>query len=93
LQNSMWQHSTGHRMPEGLDYWVNESFGGNPTIEQIAKSFFDQPETQALYPAGTTDEEFVTAIYQNLFNRNRMRKAWPTGLEKGASAAAWTVRS
>jgi hypothetical protein len=63
--------ATFNRAPEaaGLSYWVNDSFGGNPTIEQIAASFFDQSETQALYPAGTTDEAFVTSIYQNLFNR------------------------
>ena len=63
--------ATFNRAPDasGLDYWVNDSFGGDPTIELIAESFFDQPETQALYPTGTTDTEFVTSIYENLFNR------------------------
>ncbi|HKK66575.1 MAG TPA: DUF4214 domain-containing protein, partial [Bacteroidales bacterium] len=48
--------ATFNRAPsaEGLDYWVNESFGGDPEIEQIAMSFFDQPETQEKYPEGTT---------------------------------------
>ncbi|MDD2266038.1 DUF4214 domain-containing protein [Sulfuricurvum sp.] len=60
--------ATFNRAPDadGLDYWVNLS---GLTIEQIAQSFFDQPETQALYPAGNTDAEFVTSIYSNLFNR------------------------
>ena len=59
---------TFNRAPDaaGLDYWVNTS---GLTIEQIAKSFFDQAETKALYPAGNTDTAFVTSIYTNLFNR------------------------
>ena len=64
--------ATFNRAPdaEGLNYWVNNSFTPETrTIENIAMSFFDQPETQALYPAGTTNEAFVTAIYHNLFNR------------------------
>ncbi len=50
----------------GLDYWVNDS-GLN--IEQIAKSFFDQPETKALYPEDNTNNDFVISIYDNLFGR------------------------
>ncbi|MEA3554321.1 MAG: DUF4214 domain-containing protein, partial [Campylobacterota bacterium] len=34
---------------------------------QIAQSFFDQPETQALYPEDNTDADFVASIYQNTF--------------------------
>ncbi|MGV6831972.1 MAG: DUF4214 domain-containing protein [bacterium] len=61
--------ATFNRAPKagGLNYWVNES---GLTITQIAQSFFDQPETQALYPEGTTNEEFVTAIYKNVFGRS-----------------------
>jgi len=64
--------ATYNRAPDaaGLDYWVNDSFDGDPTIDQIAMSFFDQPETQAKYPAGTTDSAFVTSIFQNLFGRD-----------------------
>lgn len=63
--------ATFNRAPDaaGLYYWVNGAFGGKATIEQIAESFFDQPETQELYPAGNSDAEFVNAIYMNLFNR------------------------
>ena len=59
--------ATFNRAPDtaGLNYWVSCSL----TIEQIAKSFFDQSETKSLYPAGNTDAQFVTSIYQNLFNR------------------------
>ena len=39
--------ATFNRAPleEGLDYWTNSGFN----IEQIAGSFFDQPEAQAIY--------------------------------------------
>ncbi len=49
----------------GLNYWVSSGL----TIEGIASSFFDQPETQAKYPPETTIGEFVAAVYTNLFNR------------------------
>ncbi|MFA5233410.1 MAG: DUF4214 domain-containing protein [Sulfurimonas sp.] len=60
--------ATFNRAPDaaGLDYWVNNS---GLTIEEIAQSFFDQSETQALYPAETTTADFVTSVYENLFNR------------------------
>ncbi len=60
--------ATFNRAPDkpGLDFWVNDS---GFTIEQIATSFFDQTETQDLYPPGTTETEFVTSVYDNLFNR------------------------
>lgn len=59
--------ATFNRAPDaaGLNYWVNAGM----SIENIAQSFFDQPETQALYPTGTTTTAFVTSVYQNLFNR------------------------
>ena len=59
--------ATFNRAPDagGLNYWVDSVL----TIEQIAKSFFDQPETKLLYPTENTDAQFVTSIYQNLFNR------------------------
>ena len=60
--------ATFNRAPDeaGLKYWVDTKM----ELEDIAKSFFDQPETQALYPeAGTDDANFVEATYHNLFNR------------------------
>jgi hypothetical protein len=60
--------ATFNRAPDaaGLDYWVNTS---GLTIEEIANAFFDASETRTRYPEGTTDEAFVTAIYQNVFSR------------------------
>lgn len=51
----------------GLDYWVNTS---GLSLEEIAKSFFDQEETKALYPSNYNNVDFITAIYQNLFKRD-----------------------
>ncbi len=70
LQNSVSKLyvATFNRAPDaaGLDYWVNDS---GLTIDGVASSFFDQPETQAKYPAGLSNTDFVTTIYYNLFNR------------------------
>ena len=61
--------ATFDRAPDaaGLKYWVEKS---RLNLEGVAASFFDQPETRQRYPEGTSDEEFVTAIYRNLFNRD-----------------------
>ncbi len=52
---------------EGLTYWVNTS---DLILEDIAKSFFDQVETQEKYPLGYSNLEFIFAIYANLFQRD-----------------------
>lgn len=63
--------ATFNRAPDaaGINYWMTQSFGGNPTIEQIASSFFDQSEAQAFYQDMNTTSALVAAAYQNLFNR------------------------
>jgi len=60
--------ATFNRAPDkaGLDYWVSNSA---LPLSKIAQSFFDQPETKALYPDGTSNTDFITSVYQNLFNR------------------------
>ena len=52
----------------GLFYWASRLSDGM-TLQQIAKSFFVQPETVAAYPANQTTAEFVTAVYDNMFGR------------------------
>lgn len=61
--------ATFNRAPDaaGLSYWVYDS---GLSREGIAQSFFDQPETQTRYPSGTSNTDFVTSIYNNLFNRD-----------------------
>ncbi len=53
----------------GLAYWVNQVDTGAMTIAQVAASFFEQPETQAKYPTGTTNNAFVIAVYMNALDR------------------------
>jgi len=67
--------ATFNRAPDaaGLEYWVKQS---NLQLEQIAQSFFDQPETQAHYPQGTAAHDFVKAVYNNLFNRDPDSRGW-----------------
>jgi hypothetical protein len=67
--------ATFNRAPDaaGLDYWVYKS---GLEIEQIAQSFFDQPETQTLYPSSTTDRDFIKSVYYNLFNRDPDTAGW-----------------
>lgn len=61
--------ATFNRAPDaaGLYYWVNQS--NLPSIENIARSFFDQSETQAIYTPSMTYEQKVSLAYSNLFNR------------------------
>jgi len=60
--------ATFNRAPDatGLNYWVT---GAGLDLEGIAQSFFDQPETQEVYPSDSTTTDFVEAVYSNLFNR------------------------
>jgi len=67
-QVTMLYIATFGRAPDsgGLEYWVNQS---GLDIEEIALSFFDQDETQQLYPPNTFTDTFISSVYQNLFNR------------------------
>jgi hypothetical protein len=63
--------ATFGRAPDtaGLAYWVGQVERGYLTLDQVAQSFFDQPETKAKYPDGTSYASFLTIIYQNVLNR------------------------
>lgn len=52
----------------GLAYWSSRLVEGM-TLQQIAKSFFVQPETSAAYPPTMTTTEFVTKVYDNALGR------------------------
>jgi len=77
--------ATFNRAPDadGLHYWEESGLD----IESIAASFFDQPETQELYPPQTGTEEFINAVYNNLFNRSAEPEGlayWKEQLDSGA---------
>ena len=67
--------ATFNRAPDaaGVDYWVYDS---GLSLEEIAQSFFDQQETQALYPSDMDNRSFIQAVYQNLFNRDPDPEGW-----------------
>ena len=62
--------STFGRAPDkaGLEYWTNEVVKGNLTLDGVAQSFFDQPETKALYD-DASNEDFIISVYENTLNR------------------------
>ncbi|MEA3491310.1 MAG: C10 family peptidase, partial [Campylobacterota bacterium] len=71
----------------GVEYWADSLL----TINQIAESFYYQPETQEKYPPGTTYEEFVDTVYLNLFNRlpdPAGRDYWVAALSSGKIKAS-----
>jgi len=69
--------ATFNRAPDaaGLDYWVNNS--GFTEIDDVAKSFFDSDEAQAIYTDNLTSTQLVQLAYNNLFGR----EAEPSGLQ------------
>ncbi len=62
--------ATFNRAPDavGLNYWGGRLADGM-SLEDIAKSFFDQPETQASYSPNISDQAFITKLYQNTLGR------------------------
>lgn len=67
--------ATFNRAPDsaGLNYWTNDS---GLKLSEIAQSFFDQSETQTLYPPSTANRDFISSVYQNLFNRTPDSSGW-----------------
>lgn len=53
----------------GLFYWASRLKDGM-TLQQIAKSFFVQPETIAAYPPGQSTTDFVAKVYANVLGRD-----------------------
>ncbi len=60
--------ATFNRAPDtaGLNYWVTQS---GLSLEGIAKSFFDQPETVEIYGKALQIDNFIIEVYNNLFDR------------------------
>lgn len=53
---------------EGLYYWGSRLADGMP-LSDIAKSFFDQEESKALYPNATDQSSFIHSVYNNFLGR------------------------
>jgi len=70
----------------GLQYWASRVVDGM-TIQEIARSFFVQPETLAAYPAGMSTTDFVTKVYDNVLGRAPDQPGltyWVNQLDQGA---------
>jgi hypothetical protein len=86
-----------NRAPDalGLIYWAGRLFDGM-TQDQMAQEFFKQDETQAQYPSGMSNSDFVKAAYKNLFEREADDKGlnfWVSELDAGkASRASFLIK-
>ena len=70
----------------GLEYWTDAVETGKFTIENVAQSFFKQPETQAKFPTGSSNAEFITTVYNNTLSRDPAQGGlayWVDGLDRG----------
>lgn len=86
--------ATFNRAPDsaGLDYWSTQE--SLTQIELIAQSFFDQPETQAMYPTTLSNREYVNSIYNNVYNRDADSEGlayWVTALDNGTLQRSDTI--
>ena len=78
--------ATFDRAPDaaGLEYWV-EQYQNGMSIEEIAQSFFDQPETKQKYGDGDV-ESFIESVYENVLDREPDEAGleyWKGELENG----------
>lgn len=76
-----------NRAPDsvGLDYWGSRLSDGM-SLEQIAKSFFVQPETVSAYPTTMAASDFVSKVYNNVLSRGPDKNGldyWVTELNNG----------
>jgi len=77
--------ATFNRAPDsdGIRYWV----GSGISLNSIAKSFFEQKETKELYPSDKSVNDFIVAVYSNLFNRTPDSEGllyWTKEIENGS---------
>lgn len=70
---------------EGLGYWIN-SFDHGAWLTGVANSFVASPEFQAMYGANSSNDTFVTLLYQHVLHRtpdNQGLAYWNTELNSG----------
>ncbi len=69
----------------GLFYWASRLSDGM-TLQEVARSFFVQPESLAAYPASQTTTEFVSKVYGNVLGRDPDQGGldyWTNALQTG----------
>lgn len=59
-----------NRAPDalGLNFW-GTAFANGTTLHEMASEFIEQPETRLTYPEGLSNEDFATAVYDNVLGR------------------------
>lgn len=68
---------------------------GQVTLEELAATFITAPEFEARYGASTSNEAFVTLLFQNVFDRDpapRGLAVWTAELDNGTSRAELVAR-
>lgn len=80
--------ATFGRAPDatGLTYWVSNIDTAGWSLEMVAQSFFDQPETQILYPKSLSTSSLIDQVYLNVLNRSADlvgKDYWTTQIDTG----------
>jgi len=59
------------RFPDkkGISYWIEKNNSGTDSYRDIAKSFLDSDEFKSLYPEGSRNEDYISALYENVLDR------------------------
>ncbi|MCI5111183.1 MAG: DUF4214 domain-containing protein [Marivita sp.] len=59
-----------NRAPDalGLNFW-GTAFANGTSLQEMAALFVNQDETRAAYPEGLSNEDFATAVYDNVLGR------------------------
>lgn len=81
--------ATFGRAPDaaGLTYWSGRVDTAGWSVGMVAQSFFDQPETQLIYPSSLSTSSLIDKVYQNVLDRNADsagKTYWTTQINTGA---------
>lgn len=84
-----------NRKPDlaGLGYWLGVLDTGS-TLDQIAEAFINSKEFQDLYATSTTNQQFLTTLYNNVLHRTpdtAGSEYWLAAFQRGATKTALLV--
>ena len=71
---------------DGLNYWIEKNNNLTDTYKDTAKSFIQSEEFEFLYGKESTNNQFITKLYNNVLKRNPDFdgfKYWTTQLDSG----------
>ena len=78
------------RVPDvkGLGDWIYALDSGLNTLKQVAQGFINSPEFQEKYGANSSDQTFITLLYNNVLKRSPDPggfRDWQRALDQGSS--------